>query len=238
MIAEQAGGRLGLAMNECVTLRRAALLHDLGRVAVPAGIWARRGPLSTAERERVRLHPYYTERVLARIPLLREEAAIAGMHHERHDGSGYHRGAHGRDQPVAVRILATADMYQAMRQERAHRSALDGATAADQLSEAARTGHLDPDVVAAVLAAVGEERAMPRPEAPSGLTEREVEVLRLVAAGCSNPEIAERLVISRRTAEHHVQNVYGKIGVSTRPGATLFALEHDLIPGHALSGGR
>jgi DNA-binding NarL/FixJ family response regulator len=56
-----------------------------------------------------------------------------------------------------------------------------------------------------------------------------VEVLRLVAQGLSNPEIAQRLVISRRTAEHHVQDVYGRIGVSSRAGAALFAMEHDLL---------
>jgi DNA-binding CsgD family transcriptional regulator len=64
---------------------------------------------------------------------------------------------------------------------------------------------------------------------PGGLSAREVDVLRLVAAGRSNPEIADELHISRRTAEHHVQHIYQKIGVSTRPGAALFAVEHDLL---------
>lgn len=228
-IAEAVGGRFGLSVSECVTLRRAAFLHDLGRVGLPAGIWAKRGLLSVAEWERVRLHPYYTERILARAPALHAEAAIAGMHHERLDASGYHRGAGTREQPLPARILAAADTYQALQQERPHRAALGHGEAVDQLVDEARAGRLDGQVVEAVLALAGEERRVGITAVPAGLSEREVEVLRLVAAGCSNPEIAERLVISRRTAEHHVQNIYAKIGVSTRPGATLFALERDLV---------
>ena len=154
------------------------------------------------------------------------------MHHERIDGSGYHRGSFAREQPLASRILAAADAYQAMREQRAHRPALDAERAADELSHEARAGRLDAEAVAAVLRADGVERPIDRRELPAGLSEREVEVLRLVAAGCSNREIADRLVISRRTAEHHVQHVYAKIGLSTRAGATLFALEHGLVPGH------
>jgi HD-GYP domain-containing protein (c-di-GMP phosphodiesterase class II) len=230
-VAQTAGEVLGLSMAECVVVRRAALLHDLGRAGVPAGAWSKRGPLTASEWERVRLHPYYTERILVRVPALQAEAQIAGMHHERLDGGGYHRGSAAREQPLPARILAAADAYQAMRQPRSHRPALGAADAADRLAEDARAGRLDGGVVEALLSASGERRQVGDGVAPAGLSEREIEVLRLVAAGCSNPEIAERLVISRRTAEHHVQHVYAKIGVSTRPGATLFALEHDLIPG-------
>jgi DNA-binding NarL/FixJ family response regulator len=68
-----------------------------------------------------------------------------------------------------------------------------------------------------------------RGTAPAGLSDREVEVLRLVARGLSNREIAQRLVVSPRTAEHHVQHIYSKIGVSSRAAAALFAMEHDLV---------
>ncbi|HMI72704.1 MAG TPA: helix-turn-helix transcriptional regulator, partial [Solirubrobacteraceae bacterium] len=69
----------------------------------------------------------------------------------------------------------------------------------------------------------------PRVAAPAGLTARQIEVLRLVAEGLSNPEIAARLVVSRRTAERHVQDIYARIGVSSRAAAALFAMEHDLL---------
>jgi DNA-binding NarL/FixJ family response regulator len=111
---------------------------------------------------------------------------------------------------------------------RPHRDPLDPDRAAAQLQTEANEGRFDPQVVAAVLHAAGRSTS-PRRAAPAGLSGREVDVLRLIAAGRSNPEIAERLHISRRTAEHHVQHIYRKIGVSTRPGAAMFALEHDLL---------
>jgi DNA-binding NarL/FixJ family response regulator len=94
----------------------------------------------------------------------------------------------------------------------------------------ARDGRLDPDAVAALMAATGLGSPSPvRGTAPAGLSDREVEVLRLVARGLSNREIAQALVVSPRTAEHHVQHIYSKIGVSSRAAAALFAMEHDLV---------
>jgi DNA-binding NarL/FixJ family response regulator len=95
--------------------------------------------------------------------------------------------------------------------------------------EEAASARLDADAVRAVIEAAGGSSAPVRAPRPDGLTERQVEVLRLVARGLSNPEIARRLVISRRTAEHHVQDVYARIGVSSRAAAALYALEHDLL---------
>lgn len=120
-----------------------------------------------------------------------------------------------------------------MQQPRPHRPALDPDRASAELRAEARDGKLDPEAVEAVLAGAGRSTPGRRPQR-AGLTQREIQVLRLVASGCSNPEIADRLYISRRTAEHHVQRIYTKIGVSTRPGATLFAIENDLLePAHA-----
>ena len=102
----------------------AALLHDLGRVGVSDEIWERAGPLSAAQWEQVRLHAYHSERILARSSVLKPAAAIAGMHHERLDGSGYHRGSAARELSVSARILAVADAFQAMTQDRAHRPAM------------------------------------------------------------------------------------------------------------------
>jgi hypothetical protein len=115
----------------------------------------------------------------------------------RIDGSGYHRACHAREIPVAVRILAAADAFQAMTQDRPHRPGLSPERAADELTREARNGRLDPDGVAAVLDAAGQGRTRRRKDLrPAGLSEREIEVLRLVAQGCSNPEVARRLVIT------------------------------------------
>jgi DNA-binding NarL/FixJ family response regulator len=175
------------------------------------------------------MHPYHSERILATSRALEPMAAIAGMHHERLDGSGYHRGARGRDMTPAARILAAADAFQAMTQERPHRAALSPEQAAEELAADARAGRLDPDAASAVLEVAGLRRGRRSDLRPGGLSEREIEVVRLVADGCSNPEIARRLVISRRTAEHHVQNVYAKLGVASRAAVALFAHEHDLL---------
>ena len=97
------------------------------------------------------------------------------------------------------------------------------------LTAEAEAGRLDHDAVAAVLAEAGHTLEVRRPPRPAGLSDREVEVLALIAAGCSNAEVAQRLFISRRTAEHHAQHIYAKIGVSTRAAAALFAVHHDVI---------
>jgi DNA-binding NarL/FixJ family response regulator len=157
-------------------------------------------------------------------------ATIAGMHHERLDGSGYHRGAAAREIGPEARILAAADAFEAMTHDRPHRGARSPEDAARRLADEASAGRLDASAVRAVAEAAGvDSPRRGRTERPGGLTEREVEVLRLVAGGLSNREIADRLVLSRRTAEHHVQHIYDKIGVSSRAAAALFAMEHALL---------
>ena len=225
-LAATAAERVGLSDPRAVRL--AGLLHDLGRTAVGAGVWEKAGSLTTTEWEQVRLHPYHTERVLSRSAALRPLARIAGMHHERQDGSGYHHAASAVEVPAEARLLATADVFQAMTEARPHRPARDPSEAAELVTAEAREGRLDPESVRAVLEAAGR-RAARRAAWPAGLSDREVEVLRLVARGLSNKAIAGALFISPRTAEHHVQHVYGKIGASTRAGAAMFAMEHGLI---------
>lgn len=222
-----------LRLSDPAAVRRAALLHDLGRTAVGTGIWEKPGPLTTTEWEQVRLHPYQTERILARSTALAPIARIAGMHHERQNGSGYHHGASGEEVPIEARVLAAADAYQAMTQDRPHRRALSREAAAELLSSEARQGRLDPECTGAVLEATGATARRARPVWPAGLSDREVEVIRLVARGASNQEVADALVISRRTAEHHVQHIYSKIGVSTRAASAMFAMEHGLLRRHA-----
>jgi HD-GYP domain-containing protein (c-di-GMP phosphodiesterase class II) len=231
LLAELAGRELGLDASALTELRRAALLHDLGRVGVSSGIWDKQVALTRSEREQIRLHPYHTERILACSPTLAPLGRIAGLHHERLDGSGYHHGFLGAAIPFPARVLAAADAFQSWTQDRPHRVARSPAGAAEQLGDEARAGRLDTDCVRAVVRAAGLQPTPRRESWPAGLSDREVEVLRLAARGLSNREIAENLVISRRTAEHHLQHVYAKIGTSTRAAAALFAMEHDLLRG-------
>jgi putative nucleotidyltransferase with HDIG domain len=227
-LAERAARELGLGEDEAVGLRRAGLLHDIGRVSVADGVWEKAGPLSAGEWEAVRLHAYHAERILARSETLQALAPIAGMHHERLDGSGYHRGAAAGTIPMSARILAAADVYEAMTRDRPHRPARTPEAAAKEL-EAEAAGRLDHEAVRAVLTAAGRPPPRRLGTAPAGLSDREIEVLRILAQGLSNREIARRLFISTRTAESHVQHIYAKIGSSTRAGAAMFAMHHDLL---------
>jgi HD-GYP domain-containing protein (c-di-GMP phosphodiesterase class II) len=219
----------GLGEAEALALWRAGLLHDLGRVGVSAGIWTKPGPLTEREWERVRLHPYYTERILARPPAFATIGALAALHCERLDGSGYHRRLPASLLPPAARLLATADVYRALREPRAHRPARAPDDAATELERTARAGGLDADAVRCVLAAAGQPVKKARAVRPAQLTERELEVLRLIARGHSIKQMAQQLTISPKTVDTHIQHIYEKIGVSTRAGATLFAAEHELL---------
>jgi HD-GYP domain-containing protein (c-di-GMP phosphodiesterase class II) len=227
-LAEGAAMQAGLSESERADLRRAALVHDLGRTGIPNGIWDKPGPLSTTEWERVRLHPYYTERMLSYSAPLRRLAPLAGSHHERLDGSGYYRQVTAPALSFPARILAAADVYQAMTQERPHRPAHARAAAAGELTSLGTSGRLDPEAVRVLLAAAGH-RQPKRAAWPAGLTDREVEVLRLIAQGHSYKEVARYLTITPKTAEHHIEHIYNKIGVSARASAALFAMEHDLL---------
>jgi HD-GYP domain-containing protein (c-di-GMP phosphodiesterase class II) len=228
-VAAVAADALGCARGEVSEVRAAGFFHDLGRVAVPNGVWEKRGPLSAGERERVRLHPYYTERVLERAPALAPLAPLAGSHHERLDGSGYHRGATAAQLGVGARLLTAADAFDAMTHDRPHRPALSAADARAELGELVRAGALEKRAVDAVLEAAGAAPLRVSQAHPAGLTDREVEVLRLIAQGQTNREIAEALVVTEKTAGHHVEHIYAKTGVSTRVGAALFAMRHDLV---------
>jgi HD-GYP domain-containing protein (c-di-GMP phosphodiesterase class II) len=227
VLAERAAQKLGLGEEEQRVLRLAGLLHDVGRVAVTAAIWEKSEPLTDAERERIRFHTYAGERVLARAPALSRVREVATLAHERLDGSGYHRGLPGSELSTCARVLAAADVFQALREDRPHRAALETERATNELRTMAETGSLCPDAVRAVLAAA--EQAAPAPVRPSGLTDREVEVLRLVARGLTNKEIASKLEISPKTAGHHVEHVFEKLGVRTRAAAAMIAMQRGLV---------
>jgi HD-GYP domain-containing protein (c-di-GMP phosphodiesterase class II) len=227
-LSAAAGERAGLSAEACLALRRAGLVHNVGRVAVTASIWNKPGPLSRGEQEKVRLYPYYTERVLQHPELLRSLGEIACRVQERLDGSGYPRRATAGDLSPSDRILAAANAYQAMVEARPHRPAHARTRAAELLRDEVRAGRLDATAVSAVLEAAGQEAGNLSPPRPAGLTDREAEVLELLANGLMTKQIGQRLGISPKTADQHIQNVYAKIGVSTRAGATLFATRHGL----------
>ncbi len=229
-VATGAARHAHLDEAECDSLRIAALLHDLGRVSVPNGIWDKSGALNAAEWERVRLHPYYTERILSRSSLLSPFSEVASMHHERLDGSGYHRGLGAAGMSRSARILAAADAYHTLLEDRPHRKASTPEDAARLLTHEAKRGRLDREAADCVLAAAGQRSAgRLRGELPAALTEREAEVLCLLARGLSNKQIAADLVISPRTVQHHIEHIYDKTGIRTRSAAAVFAVVNELV---------
>jgi len=225
-LAEAAATALGL---EPQTLRRAGLLHDLGRLGVSNSILDKHGPLGMGELERIRMQPYFTDRMLKQSTALAPYADIVVQHRERLDGSGYPRALAGAAISVPGRVLAAADAYQAMREPRPHRPAHSAEQAEALLRGEVRSGRFDRDAVEAVLAAAGH-RVGRRREGPAGLTGREVEVLQLLARGLSTKQIAGRLFVSPKTAGNHIEHIYSKIGVTNRVGASLFAVQHGLLP--------
>ncbi|MCB0976491.1 MAG: HD domain-containing protein [Acidimicrobiales bacterium] len=227
-LAAEAGAQFGLPAADVVLLRRAGLLHDFGLHGVPATILDKPGPLRSAEWERVRMHAYYTERMLSRPPVLARIGSVAALVHERLDGSGYHRGLSGSAIPITGRILGAADAYAAMVEPRPYRPALSPTDATRALRAEVRAGRLASDAVDAVLAAAGQRRRG-RSGGPAGLTSREVEVLVLIARGASNKQVARSLGISAKTAGTHIERIYAKTGASTRSTATLFAMQAGLL---------
>lgn len=220
---------LGAPGAEVDLVRRSALVSRYGCLGVSNGIWDKRRPLSPSDWERIRLHPYLTERMLQRSPALARLAAVAVQLRERLDGSGYPRGITAAAIRRPARLLAAADVYQAMLEPRPHRPARAPDEAASELRSQARAGRLDSEAVEAVLGVAGHLPTR-RIEGAAGLTPREIEVLRLIARGYSNKDVAARLVISPKTAGTHIEHIYAKLGVSSRAEASLFAMQRGLLP--------
>lgn len=227
-LAEAAAKKLRLPASDTTSVAWAGHLHDLGRMSVLATVWDKEGTLSDGEWERIRLHAYHTDRILARAPAFATAAAIASAAHERIDGTGYHRRLPSSALAPAARVLAAADVYHAMTERRPHRPAMTAEKAADELRKEAKRGRLDGDVVEAVLGAAGH-KVRAQPQRPAGLSDREIDVLRLVARGLTNKEIAAALDISVKTTGHHLEHIFGKVGVTTRSAAALFAMQNDLL---------
>lgn len=227
-LAAAAATRMGLAPTEVQVVRRAGLVHDLGRMGVPNSVWEKSAPLSESDRERIRLYPYLTGRILSRVRGLEAVASVAETHRERLNGSGYPRRIGAGALPMTQRILAAADSYRGSLEHRPHRQALSPDQAAIRLRAEVQAGRLDAAAVDAVLAIAGHQPGR-RTSGPGGLTPREVEILSLCARGLSSNEIARRLVISPKTVRNHLEHIYLKAGVSNRTGLALFALEHGLF---------
>lgn len=229
-LAERTALVRGLQPSDATQIRRAALVHDVGRLGISNAVWDKRGPLTMSEWEHVRLHPYLSERILTRPHGLERLALLAGRHHERLDGTGYPHGLAGASLEVGARILAVADSYHALREPRPHRSARSDDDAARLLRAEARVGRLDAAAVDAVLQAAGH-RTGARRAWPAGLTEREAEILALIATGSGTADAARALGITTKTMRNHLDHIYAKLGVQNRTGAVLFAIASGLT-GH------
>jgi HD-GYP domain-containing protein (c-di-GMP phosphodiesterase class II) len=226
-LAAAAARHLRMPAADTTRLYRAGLVHGLGRLGVSNQIWEKKGPLSTAEWERVRMYPYLTGRILSRVGGLESVVSVATRHEERIDGSGFPRGLTGGELTAQDRLLAAAVAYHQLLEPRPQRPAFDPEDVASQLRREGRAGRLDAESVEAVLAAAGH-RSLRRTPRSAGLTAREVEVLRLVAQGRSNREIAAELFIAEKTARNHVERVYSKLGVNNRTQASLAAIDRGL----------
>ena len=227
-LVARAAARTGLGQPDIVTLRRAGLVHDIGLHGIPATILDKAGALSASESERMRMHPYYTERMLAQPPALARIGAIASMAQERCDGSGHHRGLSGPAIPLTGRLLAAACAYRTMIEPRSHRPAMSAKQTMTELHADVRAGRLDADAVESVLAAAGQSHSKRR-GGPAGLTPREIQVLQLIARGASTRQVAKRLEITSKTADTHIQRIYAKTGACTRSTVTLFAVKNGLL---------
>jgi HD-GYP domain-containing protein (c-di-GMP phosphodiesterase class II)/DNA-binding CsgD family transcriptional regulator len=202
---------------------RAGLLHDLGRVAVPTGVWERPGRLRPEQWELVRLHPYHSGRIVARSPELEPLGRVVSRHHERLDGSGYPAGLRGGDLDPPSRLLAAADVWRTLGETRPHRKAMQP----DEASRVISGLSLDRESVRAVLQ-TAQAPTVVFPRLPVDLTQRELDVLRLLAAGLTKRQIADQLFISHSTVHSHTVHIYAKCGVSTRAALAMFAMREGL----------
>jgi diguanylate cyclase (GGDEF)-like protein len=148
---------LGLAADQVERIAHAALLHDVGKLAVPNEILHKRGPLTQAEWEVMADHPVAGERILLRIPDLAVIAPVVRHEHEHWDGSGYPDRLRGRLIPIGSRIILACDAYHAMITDRPYRAAMSPEQAIEEL-RARADAQFDPDVVDALLDLLGHER--------------------------------------------------------------------------------
>lgn len=229
-VAVGIGRHLGLGQGDVKRLRRAALVHDLGEVAIPGSIAEKVEHFTESEWERYRLHPYYTERILVRVEALKDLAPEAAAHHEWVNGQGYFRQLSSQQIPLGARVLAVADTYALLSHEQGDQT--DAGVVLQQMRPLVGT-QLDPscfEALAASLSGAALPRSLrPRGLRPGNLSEREIELLSHLARGLSNRQIAKALVISEKTVEHHLDHIYNKLGVSSRTAAVVFAVQNGIV---------
>ena len=214
-LAERIARRMGIPEPEATHIYRAALVHDIGLVAVPSFVLNKPQDQRTeVEREQMRLHPHHSERILSRVPALRPIVPMVSAHHERMDGRGYHRGLTGEKVPRGARILAVTDRFDELTHDAPDHPAMELERALDLMSHDVGDG-LSPEAFQALVEELGGAARPPakarRPQWPAGLTDREVEVLRLAAKGLSRRQIGDRLIVTEGTVRSHLEHIYGKI---------------------------
>ncbi len=234
-LAERIARRMGLSEPEATNIYRAALVHDIGIVAVPSFVLNKsQDTLTEAEREQVRLHPYHSERVLSKVPALEPIIPIVAAHHERMDGRGYYQGLRGSQIPLGAQIIAVADRFDELTHDAPDSRGRESDQAVDMMRQEV-AGRLSPEAFQALMGDLsGEDRShrqkTRQQKWPARLTDREVDVLRLIAKGLNRRQVGKALFIAEGTVRSHLEHIYSKIGVSSRAAATLFAVEHDLLP--------
>jgi HD-GYP domain-containing protein (c-di-GMP phosphodiesterase class II) len=227
-LARRGGTLAGLLALEEKPLVRAALLHGLGRAAVPNAVWDRAGKLDAADWDKVHQVPFWTARAGSQVPALQVEATLASCAYERLDGSGYFRKARSELLGMQERVLAVAVAFTALCSARPWRPAHGAAAASTLLTAQAAAGRFDRHAVAAVIAAA-EAMPAPAPARDGLLSAREIEVLRHVSLGQTSRETARAMRISPANVRAHVDAVFDKLGAASRPAATLKALARGLI---------
>ena len=228
-LAAAAGTQLGMPGDEVRTLYRAGLVHDFGRLGVSNSIWDKRGPLGAGEWERVRMHPYFAERMLQQSETLAPLARIAVQHRERLDGSGYPRGLAGSAISRAARVVGAADAYQAMREPRPYRPARTPDDAAAELR--GRRARRPPR---RRRRRRGADRGRP-PGRPAPGRAGRIDRTRGRSVAARRARAVEQ---GHRGAPRHLPEDHGqphrahlhKIGASNRATASLFAMQHGLLP--------
>ena len=189
-LAADAARVLGLDEDDVTTLRRAALVHDFGTTAVPNSIWDKPGPLTRAEFDRVELHPMLTEQMLRRSPALAALNPVASAHHEKCDGSGYHRRLQADADDLGACLLAATEIYVGLTTERADRPPFSPEDAAAELRRLESAGVLEPRASRAVLVAAGHGE----PQRADGQAARQ--------PGRAHPARGRRAAARRQGAHH------------------------------------
>jgi HD-GYP domain-containing protein (c-di-GMP phosphodiesterase class II) len=231
-LAKRSAVGAGLIALEEKPLVRAALLHGIGRVAVPNSVWQRPGKLGVLDWDQVRKVPFWTARAGAQVPAIAQDATLASFVYERLDGSGYFRKARGEAIGPQERLLAVAAAHVAMTSARPWRPPHGDAAAGTLLVAQAGAGRFDRQAVAAVLDAARAMAPKPgraKPVRDALLSSREVEVLRHISLGETSREAARAMKISPASVRTHVDTIFEKLGAHSRPAATLKALTRGLI---------